>query len=182
MVGPVFSLELLLGSRRGRQYVFRWIYGGWLVLQLSFLYFLYLNDQDRLATARFAGSYVETFVVQQFILLLLAAPAFTAGAVTDEKSTGTLQYLLTADLTSAEVVVGKLLGRMAQVGLLFLSGLPVLCFIGVFGGLDLVGLLGVAATTALILFGLGAASLLASVWCTQTRDAVLGLYAVGGIG
>lgn len=28
MLGPVFYLEMLLGSRRGKQYVFRWVYGG----------------------------------------------------------------------------------------------------------------------------------------------------------
>ena len=39
MVGPVLFQELLLGSRRNRLYVLRWCYGGWLLLQLSWLYF-----------------------------------------------------------------------------------------------------------------------------------------------
>jgi ABC-type transport system involved in multi-copper enzyme maturation permease subunit len=182
MVGPVLYLEMLLGSRRGRQHVFRWIYGGWLLLQLLIFYVGYAVDSDRDAAARFATSFVNTFVVQQFILVLLATPTFTAGAVTDEKSRGTLQYLLTADLTPPEIVIGKLLGRAAQVAVLVLAGLPVLCFVGVFGGVDLIALLGLAAVTALAILAIGAASLLASVWCKQTRDAVLSLYALGGLG
>ena len=31
MLGPVLYLEMLLGSRRGKQYVFRYIYAGWLL-------------------------------------------------------------------------------------------------------------------------------------------------------
>src|SRR5262249_25126163 len=134
------------------------------------------------AAAEFAGSFVSLFVVQQLILMLLATPAFAAGAITDEKTRGTLQHMLTADLTAWEIIIGKLLGRTAQVTVLALSGLPVLCFIGVFGGLDPVLLLGVLATTLLPILALGSASVLASVWSKQTRDAVLGLYAIGGIG
>ena len=191
MVGPVLHLEMLLGGRRGRQYVFRWVYAGWLVVQLCFLYLSYRvsaswarasGSFDPNASSRFATSFVEVFVVQQLILILLATPAFAAGAVTDEKSRGTLQYLLTADLTPWEIVVGKLLGRMAQVAVLTLAGLPVLCFVGVFGGLDPLVLVAIAAVTVTPLFALGAASMLASVWSRQTRDAVLGLYAVGGLG
>lgn len=187
MIGPVLYLEMLLGSRRGRAYVFRWVYAGWLILQFSFMYLIYRAQYNRIGMARpdtnatgwFASGFVEVFVVQQLILMLLATPAFAAGAITDEKTRGTLQYLLTADLTAWEIVLGKLVGRMAQVAILALVGLPLLCFVGVFGGLHPLLLLAVLATTVAPLFALGSASILASVWCKQTRDAVLGLYALG---
>ena len=194
MIGPVLYLEMLLGSRRGRQYIFRWLYAGWLVLQLSFFWLIYWvqfqsskgpwgsGRPDWNAAGEFAGSFVELFVVQQLILLLLVTPAFSAGAITDEKTRGTLLYMLTADLTAWEIVIGKLLGRIAQVAVLVLVGLPVLCFIGVFGGLQPVVLLAVLATTFLPIVALGSASVLASVWSRQTRDAVRGLYTLGGLG
>ena len=37
MLGPVFSLELLRGSRRGPLQFLRRVYAGWLVLQFVFL-------------------------------------------------------------------------------------------------------------------------------------------------
>ena len=191
MLGPVLYLEMLLGGRRGRQMIFRWIYAGWLVLQLSFLWFIYWVQYqatvrggltgDFNATSRFATGFVEMFVVQQLILTLLITPAFAAGAITDEKTRGTLQYMLTAHLTAGEIVIGKLLGQMAQVGLLIIAGLPVLCFIGVFGGLHPAMMLAVFLVTVAPVFALGAASLLASVWARQTRDAVLSLYAAGAL-
>jgi ABC-type transport system involved in multi-copper enzyme maturation permease subunit len=192
MVGPVLYLEMLLGGRRGRQMIFRYIYGGWLILQFAFLWFVYWTDYqtrtrlaggfmpaDPNATSHFATGFVEMFILQQLILTVLITPAFSAGAITDEKTRGTLQYMLTAHLTAGEIIIGKLLGRMAQVGLLILAGLPVLCFVGVFGGLHPAMMIAVFVVTVAPVFALAAASLLASVWCRQTRDAVLSLYAVG---
>lgn len=182
MTGSVFYLEMLLGSRRGKQYIFRWIYAGWLLLQFIFFYLLSLLQAGGGLAAPFDDSFLRMFVVQQLFLILLATPAFVAGAVTDEKTRGTLQYLLTADLTPGEIVLGKLLGRLAQVAMLVLSGLPVLCFSGIFGGLDLLMLTSAMAVSFLAMFAIGAASILASVWNRQTRDAVLSLYAIGGLG
>src|SRR5437899_812382 len=188
MIGPVLAQELLFGSRRSRQHVFRRIYAGWLVLQLLLFYWIYLLQSNLLGAKMFGGaidpqaagafgsSFTAVLIGQQLALLLLATPAYTAGAITDEKTRGTLQYLLTADLTPWEIIVGKLLGRIAQVALLALAALPLICFIGVFGGLNLIALVVLFAVSVVPLFALGSASLLASVWSKQTRDAVLGVY------
>lgn len=193
MVGSVLHHEMLLGSRRSKAYYLRWVYAGWLVIQLAALYFMYLlqywtsqavfggGTPDSNLHGEFASGFVQTFVVQQMILMLLAVPVFTAGAITDEKTRGTLQYLLTTDLWSWHLIVGKLLGRVAQVALLVLTGLPVLCFIGVFGGLEPLPLFALLLVTAMAVVALGAVSMLASVWSRHTRDAVLGLYAVSGV-
>jgi ABC-type transport system involved in multi-copper enzyme maturation permease subunit len=188
MIGPVLSQELLLGSRRGRQQIFRRVYAGWLILQLLAFYWLYLvesnwlgarmfgGDLDPQAAGEFGSRFTAVLIGQQLLLLLLATPAFTAGAITDEKTRGTLQYLLTADLSPWEIILGKLLGRIAQLAILTLAALPLICFIGVFGGLNLLALVVLFAATAAPLLALGSASLLASVWSKQTRDAVLGVY------
>jgi ABC-type transport system involved in multi-copper enzyme maturation permease subunit len=172
MVGPVLNLELTLAGRRGRHAIFRWIYAAWLLLLLA----VYLVMHYVLAAAWVLHHFTEFLIVQHFILILLVTPTFTAGAITDEKGRGTLQDLLTAGLTSWEIVIGKLLGRLAQVAALLLTALPVLCFIGVFGGLDPTVLVALVLTSGLALFAVAAASLLASVWTRETRTAVLGVF------
>src|SRR6266852_8356129 len=183
MIGPVLYQELLLARRRTRQYVFRWIYAGWMIFQLLGLAFIYVWQ-----TIFFPGTdftilictmITPVFIVQQFILIVLTTPVFVAGAVTDEKTRGTLQYLLTTDLTTWDVILGKWIARVIQVCVLFLTSLPMFCFVGVLGGLELTTLLGLGAVTLLTALAIGAASLLASVWSRQTRDAVLGLFLVG---
>ena len=191
MAGPVFYQELLLGSRRSRNALFRQLFCGWLVLLFLLLYLIYLFESNAIprlvnanlkintqAAGHFASMLLEWLVLQQIFVVLVATPALTAGAVTDEKSRGTLQYLLAADLTSSEIILGKLLGRLYQVVQIAGSGLPLLCFVGVFGGLDPFLLLAALLVTFLPALALGPVSLLAAVWSRSTRDAVIGVYAL----
>ena len=197
MIGPVLSLEFQQASRRGRLRTLCYWYSGWLVLQLLVMFTQYLGEREihrsvpgfywdsgpAAATGRFVNAYMDVFVTQHFILLLLATPTFVAGAITDEKARGTLQFLLCAEVSSWEIVVGRLLGRLAQVAMLALAGLPFICFIGGFGSLDALTLVGLAGVTAGPLFGLGAVGILSSVWSRETREAVVRVYValVGGV-
>jgi ABC-type transport system involved in multi-copper enzyme maturation permease subunit len=191
MLGPVFHLEMLLGSRRRQNYYLRWFVGGMLLLELLFHYASYWQEFEQVyqetgrhnvnASSVFAGSFVSWVIFQQFLVILLATPVFTAGAITDEKTRGTLLYLFSADLNAWEIMVGKLLGRMYEVVLLLLVTLPFLCFIGVFGGVTPWALAAIALGLLGPLFAVGSASLLMSVWCRRTADAVVGLYAIGGL-
>lgn len=199
MVGAVLQQEWLLGSRRSRLYVFRWVYAGWLIFLVFYGWVYCTNAQsNRLAgrvvynTSSFVAYasmpeivgqwFAETFVAQQMILLVLAVPAFVAGAVTDEKRRGTLQYLLTADVDARHIIVGKLLARVAQVALVAAAGLPLFALLGGFGGVQPITIAAVAVALVVPLFALASAALLASVWCRQTRDAVLALYVLGTFG
>jgi ABC-type transport system involved in multi-copper enzyme maturation permease subunit len=188
MLGPIFGAEMMRAGRRGRAHVLRWIYAGWLCLQLAYVF-----DQTHQtvtygvpppapaprskADAAFGVHFRDLVLGQQFILILLVTPAFVAGAVTDEKTRGTLQGLLTAYVTPADVVLGKLAARCTQVGILALTPLPLLALVGQYGGISPEFLVALAAVTALVLFGLGGVSMLASVWCRQTRSAVIATYA-----
>src|SRR5206468_1762416 len=82
---------------------------------------------------------------------------------TDEKRRGTLQYLLTTDLDTRHIILGKLLGRVAQVLLVALAGLPLFALWAGFGGVEPLTLLFVAAVLIAPLFALGSATVLASV-------------------
>jgi ABC-type transport system involved in multi-copper enzyme maturation permease subunit len=180
-------LEVLRGSRRGHLDVLRRVYAGWLVVQFAVLFFSFLSASSlgpdptagwvfTRAFSRWVNSYVELFVFQHFLLLVLATPAFVAGAVAEDKARGTLQHLLLADVSSWEIVAGKALGRVAQVGLVALAGLPMISLTGGFGHLEGVTLLALAGVSVAPLFALGAVSILASVWSVRARDAVLKVY------
>ena len=138
MLGPVFYQEMLLGARRSKLHVIRWFYAGWLVAQVGYYYlvaFATMNARRLDSTIVEGGSssivgglFTETFVLQQMLFIVLATPAFVAGAIADEKRRGTLQYLLCTDLDSRHIILGKLFGRIAQVFLVALAGLPIFAF------------------------------------------------------
>ncbi len=196
MVGAVLQQEWLLGSRRNRLHVFRWLYAGWLIVLVLYGFIRYMEEENRrlhavpvagtTTFARFSSApevigqwFAETFVTQQMLLLVLATPAFVAGAITDEKRRGTLQYLLTTDLEARHILLGKLLARVGQVVLVSAAGLPLFALLAGFGGVQPITLLSLGVALLVPLFALASMALLASVWCRQTRDAVLALYAIG---
>jgi ABC-type transport system involved in multi-copper enzyme maturation permease subunit len=155
-----------------------------MLVQIAFFsyFWLFSFEASRHVTSVLAVWFTELFVVQQLLLMALATPAFAAGAITEEKLTGTLQYLLTSDLTPWEIIRDKLAARSFQLGILALTGLPLFCFLAPFAGVEPLTLAAVAAMTVAPLVALVAASLLASVWSTQTRNAALGLYGVVVLG
>src|SRR5262245_41558424 len=99
MIGAVVHQELLLGSRRNRLHVFRWVSAGWLILIIFYFYVRFSSEQFEYSLQRrpravalpevsactaVGSRFAEAFVLQQLLLLLLATPAFVAGAITDE--------------------------------------------------------------------------------------------------
>ena len=195
MVGPVLAVELLRGSRRGRQHVVRWAYAGLLLAEFGVFSLLYLDRSVRInpwappgwvgnpsPVSALASSFLALLVVQQFLLLVLALPAFTAGAVTEEKARGTLQDLLTTELTPWGIVAGKLLGQFVRVVDLSLPGWLLLAVIAALGGLEPAQLLALAGGLLAPLPALGAAGLLASVWCRRTTNAALAVYGAAALG
>ena len=201
MFGAVVRQEMLLSNRRNRTHVFRWIYASWLVLQLIGLWFMFhafrTEDQPSCKSrvyqsgdllglpTNFSSPHVvgewfaHSFVSQQALLLLLLTPPLVAGAISDEKTTGTLQYLLTTQLDTRHIILGKMIGRAAQVVLLSMVGLPLFALMAGFGGVGPGLVLLSCAALVVPLIGVAALSVLASVLCRQTRDAVLSVYGLG---
>jgi ABC-type transport system involved in multi-copper enzyme maturation permease subunit len=182
MVGAVFALESMRAGRRMRGHVLRWICGGWLLLQFIVAYSDYLDRDNGTGNASllasFAVSHLDLILVQQFLIVALLTPALVAGTITEEKTRGTLETLLTTEISPLAIIVGKLLARMADVAMLTLVVLPMAAFVGPYAGASVSFLLGQAVVTILTAFGLSCLSLLASVWTRQTRAAIFSVYLV----
>ena len=79
------------------------------------------------------------FVVRRVLgalVVVALTPAFTAAAITDEKERKTLDFLLVTDLSTREIVFGKLAARAGALFTLVLAGLPILSLIQFFGGIE----------------------------------------------
>src|SRR5688572_29323131 len=118
MLGPVFFMDMQRRHGRERLLFLRWVFALWLLFQFYY-FFSGAEDSDGLVAA-----YYETLIVQHFLLLALVAPPFFAGTITEEKSLGALDLLLIADVSSFEIVVGRLASRYVQVGGVGLISLP----------------------------------------------------------
>ena len=182
-LGPVFNAELLTTARRPRYYVIRFLYGLIILFQIYLSYESsarwYGNGQGELLIgqmAQFGQQIFITFAIVQAVVVVLLTPALVGGAIADERQRKTLHYLLTSELTSAEIVLGKLAARLLQVLVLVALGLPVVSLIGLFGGIDFRLLLLSYAGTLTTIYFLATASILVSVVSRRPREAISLLY------
>ncbi len=177
--GPVFTFELITTARRGRYYAARVAYGLMLLFTFWTEYHYMLQRQQFISIKKmgaFAESAFIAFAWGQGLMLLALIPAMVAGVVADEHQRKTLHYLLASQLTSSEIVLGKLGARLIHAGVLVLIGLPVVCLIGMYGGLDPWKVLYIYAGTFSIALFLAGMSMLVSVVARRPRDAILMAY------
>jgi ABC-type transport system involved in multi-copper enzyme maturation permease subunit len=179
VLGAIFLQEMLVAGRRQRSYFLRWVYAFVLLVQLvPWVLAGTIFEAERPGSSALSvyGRFLGTFTAQHFFYLFALTPALAAGAIADEKMRGTLDYLLTTCLHPAEIVLGKLLARVCQVLAVALVALPIVCFFGVVSDMDFAFVVTLVAASVVLIVGVAALSLLASVWCRRTRDAVLCTY------
>ncbi len=179
MPATILLHDLRRAGRRRLLFFLRWLYAGLLLAQLGPWVLVgvgfELNRPGSSALAVY-GSFFDTFTTQHFFYLFLLTPALAAAAVGDEKVRGTLDALLTTCLRPADIVLGFLLSRTAQVFSVVLVALPIVCFFGVMGDLNLDYAAALLAASAVLILALAALGILAGALCRQTRDAVVVAY------
>ena len=157
LTGPIFDKELRVASRRRRNYVLRSAYVLLLTAFIAIVWFASvdyrsLSVQQTAAMAE-AGKYViSTITTFQFLALQLLAIALLSTAISDEVYHRTLGPLMSTTITSSQIVLGKLLGRLAQLVMLLAISLPLLAIVRVFGGVPwdyIVSSLAITLTAAL---------------------------------
>jgi ABC-type transport system involved in multi-copper enzyme maturation permease subunit len=183
-LGPVFNAELLTTARRRRYYISRLVYGLTLLALVGWAYESkrHLSDASGVAGTKFnflaetAEAIFATFITTQVVAVLALTPAMVAGTIADEKQRKTLHYLLASQLTSLEIVGGKLAARLLQLVVLVMVGLPIMSMISLFGGLDPPLILAAFLGTVTTAFCLASLSILVSTVSKRARDAIITVY------
>jgi ABC-type transport system involved in multi-copper enzyme maturation permease subunit len=179
LVGPVLFYDLMCSARRTRFIMLRVVYAGILFLVLIWVASTWSLKQQFNPTpgnpveesARMAESYFSTFLTLQMLAVLFLTPAYVAGAISEEKERRTLEFMLATDLANREIVLSKLLSRLANLAFLLLAGLPILSLMQFLGGVDPLLLLVGFAVTAITMTSLASISMLLSVYARRSRDA-----------
>jgi ABC-type transport system involved in multi-copper enzyme maturation permease subunit len=193
LVGPLFFYDVVRLARRGRGTALRVVYGGALLIGLAFVYASEFSTHDlfRISDDRhwislkqqaaFAQNFATMLLLLQIVAVLALTPAYLAGAVAGEKEKKTLALLFTTALTNRDIILGKMLARLAHVGGVLLVGLPVLSLAQLWGGVDVRTLLGGFMVTALTLLSVGAVCMLCSVMARTVLRATVLAYVLTGL-
>jgi ABC-type transport system involved in multi-copper enzyme maturation permease subunit len=191
LVGPLFRYELTRLARRGLQPRLRAVFAGLLLGALLLTYLNAVPGQSPLGVlvrvdqplsideaSRFGERFLISFLVVQFVVVVVATPAVVGGAIAEEKERGSLDFLLSSPLSAREIVLGKMAARLVFVGAVVLTGLPVLTLTMFFGGVDAGLLLAGYAITLLTVLSHGAYALYLSVKTGELRPTLIQTYAV----
>jgi ABC-type transport system involved in multi-copper enzyme maturation permease subunit len=175
MLGPIFAREALTLPRRPRHYVMRTVYLGllWVLALTAWQAAVGWNRPATLGdTARFGLLLFQILTYVQLTLMLFFAALSGASAITQEKDRRTFILLLMTDLRDREIVLGKLLGSLLQIGVFLAGMVPVLALLlllgGVSGGqvIDAVIVLGATGVAA------GSLGVLIALWRDKTFQAL----------
>jgi ABC-type transport system involved in multi-copper enzyme maturation permease subunit len=178
-LGPVYAYEWLIATRRWQMYALRAAFVGLLLCGLGLVWISQWRAQNLSAIqkqAEIGRAFYQSLVFVEVSMVLLAAPAATAGAICLDKARGTLLHVMVTDLSDSEIVLGKLAARLVPVLGMIASSLPVLAIGTLLGGIDPVALTGaLAVTTGLAVLGCTLALAL-SVWGRKTHEVLLTMY------
>jgi ABC-type transport system involved in multi-copper enzyme maturation permease subunit len=178
-VGPVFLYECLANSRRWQTYAIRSCGVAALLLAMGTIAWSHTATVEQNSWreyARLGQSYFYAMIGVELALVMLTAPAATAGAICMDRSRGTLAHMLATDLSDPEIVLGKLAARLLPVLGLVACSWPVLAISSLLGGIDPTALtIAFAIILAVALLGCTMALAL-SVWARKPHEVVLVTY------
>src|SRR5439155_4729499 len=111
----------------------------------------------------FLDGYLALLLQFQLMLVLAIVPALTASSLGQEKERGTLFALFGTQLTSRQILLGKLLGRLILIVPLILTTLPALVFMATLTGRGLTPLILALTQEAIFAIAVGAVCLLFAI-------------------
>jgi ABC-type transport system involved in multi-copper enzyme maturation permease subunit len=183
-LGPVFVYEWITSSRRWQTYAQRSLFA---VMVLAAMAVIWMEPSASVLAFTLSGLAVLgerlflSVMGTQLVLVMLVAPAATAGAICLDRARGTLSHMLVTDLSNSEIVLGKLAARLVPVVGLVASTLPMMALLTLLGGVDPDALLGAfIVIVGVAILGCSVAFFF-SLWVGKTHEALLSTYTVWGL-
>ena len=179
MIDPILSFGAKRRMRSLQTPILLTLYAVLLALMAYFtVYSPFLGAGVTLLTMRSSVQGYGFMVALQFALLVLIAPAMTAGSISGERERQTLDLLLVTNTGSLRIVLGKLLESFGFLALLVLCSLPMLSLVLLTGGATFGQVL--VSVLFLLIVALAGLSvgLFCSTLCRRTVSATVTAYLV----
>ena len=181
LLGPLAAPECARACRRGWLIWVRMapaIVAG--LVASGVLWFWWINQQINPAHQPFNEIRSALTAIEGLLMAfaMLMTPAVLAGSLAGDKERGSIGLLLTTRVNSTEIVLGRLAGRLSQVGMIEAAALPVLLLMAALAGFDLGSTLALLALPMGLAFGGAGLALAASAMSRRGRDALLFVYLV----
>jgi ABC-2 type transport system permease protein len=124
-------------------------------------------------------AFLRIFIVMgmaQFTFMMVMAPAFSSGVISNESERKTLDMMLTTKLSAADIVIGKLMWSLSSAMLVVVSSLPILAILFAYGYVRIHNLAIFLLATLLMELYVGSMSIWASAASRRTSVATAIAY------
>ena len=135
MNNPIFAFAAIRRMRSARTPLLITLYSLLLALLAYFtVYGRFMGATVTLGDMRLSVDGYAYMIMLQFALLVLVAPAMTAGSISGERERQTLDLLLVTNTGAVKLVLGKLLESFSFLALMVMCSLPMLSLVLITGG------------------------------------------------
>ena len=184
MNNPIFAFSAIRRMRSARTPLLITLYSLLLAALAYFtVYGRFMGATVTLGDMRLSVDGYAYMIMLQFGMLVLVAPAMTAGSISGERERQTLDLLLVTNTGPVKLVLGKLLESFSFLALLVMCSLPMLSLVLITGGATLAQVLISVAfllLTALAALSVGlVCSSLFQRTVTSTVVSYLSVFALG---
>lgn len=180
---PILSQSMKRRMRSYRAPLLITLYVAFLLLVSSAALITLTKPAVSLGNLRAGIESYAYIVVMQFALIVLVAPALTAGSIAGERERQTLDLLLCTRVGSLSIVLGKLFSNVCFLALMIATSLPMMAVTMFFGGINFFDALFMLAFLIVTAFACCTVGIVCSAvfkrTVTATVMAYLAIFALG---
>jgi hypothetical protein len=107
------------------------------ILGVTLIVMIANKTESQLSAAQVGRDLFNAFFLLMYLIILVIFPAFSATAFAEERSSSTIDLLLTTTLRPTEIVWGKFLASTAYCMVYVIASIPLLSITFLFGGVSL---------------------------------------------
>lgn len=172
---PVLQRELTTNLRRPRAFL---VFAAYVCLVGAVVYLAWPASGQIVLNDTQAKRLFDLFVIGQFVLVGMLAPAFTAESISGEKERKTYEMLLASPLRPIGILIGKLTSALAYLGVLIFATLPIVMICLPLGGVNFYELLAAYVLLITAAGTFGVVTLACSTYFKRTSAALVVSYFV----
>lgn len=176
MLNPIFESSARRRMRTARTPLILTAYIGLLLAFSLSRLSLFFGQGVTVSQMRQSTEWYIWLTALQFLLIVLVAPALSAGSIAGERERQTFDLLLVTGVGARRIVLGKVMEDFAFLTLMVLCGVPVMALACVTGGITLAQVLATAGWLLVIALEALCVGMLASAMCRRSLSAMISAY------
>lgn len=104
----------------------------------------------------------------EFAMILLIMPALSSGSISGEREKKTFDIMRMTKMSSADIVIGKLMAAVGSIIVLVISSAPIIALVFIYGGVRLIDIVVLFASYIIAAIFIGTIGIFISALCDRT--------------